>query len=289
VIEDEIAPIGFVLLTHQSPPQAVRLVTRLNALFDAPPIAWHHDLAQCPLDVGEGWPNVTFVRPHIETSWGGLSVVEATVAALRLLHDRDDPPEWTIFLSGADYPIAPAGRVLEDLRQDEWDAHLEAVPIPPIPTNPFEAERHRRYWKVWVHVPPLRPIGIPRRLAVWTDVPFSPTFRCYAGSTWFSIAPRAARRLIDFHDGDRRLADHLRHSPSSDECYPHTAVANDPTLRISGRDWRYCDWSARLRHPKTLDMSDLEAVSASGAHFARKLDLDTSPELYDALDEISGS
>ena len=40
--------LGFVLLTHDRPQQAARLVKRLNAMFGFPPIAWHHDSRNAP-------------------------------------------------------------------------------------------------------------------------------------------------------------------------------------------------------------------------------------------------
>ena len=36
--------------------------------------------------------------------------------ALRLLYQTDQPPDWFALLSGADYPIKPAEKILEDLQ-----------------------------------------------------------------------------------------------------------------------------------------------------------------------------
>jgi hypothetical protein len=116
--------IGFVLLTHNKPQQAVRLVKRLNDMFGAPPIAWHHDFTQCALPFDSITKNASLVRPHIKTSWGQFSLPEAMLSALKLLFETKAPPDWFILLSGADYPIKSAERIALDLSRSPYDVHM---------------------------------------------------------------------------------------------------------------------------------------------------------------------
>src|SRR5262245_10249496 len=97
--------IGFVLLTHNKPYQALRLVKRLNYMFGAPPIAWHHDFTQCHLPLESMANSTLLVRPNFQTGWARFSVVDAMMSALKLLFESKSPPDWFILLSGADYPI----------------------------------------------------------------------------------------------------------------------------------------------------------------------------------------
>ena len=97
--------IGFVILSHRDPAQLLRLVQTLNRLYDDPPIACHHDMAQCPLDPS-GFPgNVRFVDPSIRTGWAKWSVVRGFIAALRLLYADTGPeragPDWFVMMSAA--------------------------------------------------------------------------------------------------------------------------------------------------------------------------------------------
>jgi Core-2/I-Branching enzyme len=282
-------PIGFVLLTHDRPLQASRLVERLNAMFDSPPIAWHHDFDQSS-PPSEQWANVTFVRPHVATSWGTFSVAEAAIHAMRDLYSGPAPPDWCAVVSGADYPIKPAARILDDLNASDVDAHIELFEIKTSGwVTEFEEDCFRRYHTVSVGV------GTHRRrlggaLARRLLSPFSDDLRCYAGSFWFSANATAVGRILDVYASDRRLARHLRRAPLGEECYFQTVLGNARDLRLSGRNWHYIDWEDEdASHPRTLCLGDLAQLEASPAHFARKLDLDACPELYDALDRMTGA
>ena len=285
----EAPALGFVLLTHDRPAQALRLAKRLNTMFDSPPIAWHHDFGQVPLTVPREWSNVTLVSPHVPTRWGSFSLVQAVVRAMKLLDSAPRRPHWCAVLSGADYPIKPAARVLADLDAYDVDAHIELVEIKPAEWNSqWEKACAKRYHTV--------PLGTrdPRRRS-WNPLarrllsPFSSTYHCYAGSNWFHASADAVEAILSFHGADRRLARHLAHSRVPEECYFQTVLGNTHGLRLRNRTWHYVDWpDDAVAHPRTLGLDDLDALLETPKHFARKLDLDASPELYDELDRITG-
>jgi hypothetical protein len=287
-----MSPIGFALLTHDRPERIARLVARLDAMFDTPPIACHHDFDRCPMDTEAFGPNVAFVRPHVRTQWGGFSLVEATLRALRLLYASPRSPEWFVLLSGADYPIKPAARILRDLREGGCDAHIEHRLIDP--GNLDDAwcrECHRRYFSVslpvpWPAPPGWRGLRLPPPVARWLGLPFSRRFRCHAGAQWFSANHRAAGAILEGGPGQRALARHYRHAEFPSESFFHTLLAHAPGLRLSGCHRRYTDWSAGGSHPKTLGLDDLPALAASPAHFARKVDPEKAPGLIAELDRL---
>jgi hypothetical protein len=55
-------------------------------------------------------------------------------------------------------------------------------------------------------------------------------------------------------------------------------------LKISKNNLRYVDWSLGGHHPKTLEVEDIPRILASGAHFARKFNLENGAEVFDAID-----
>jgi len=294
--------IGFVLLTHAKPYQTLRLARRLNTLFGAPPIVCHHDFSKCALDMGLFPSNVLFVQPPVQTRWGEFSLVEATVRALSQLHAGGMGPEWTVVLSGSCYPVKPAGQILHDLQQGDYDAHirfqlLDAQTLPPQ-INTLEDRRAHVYYDRYC----VKRFLIPsvdkrlrfktRRLAVrngWLNrhfVPFSARLRCFAGSQWFSINRRAAHYLVDYHATKPGLATYYKGTEMADESYFQTILANAPQFKLNNNNWRYMDWSAWGPHPKSLTLADLPQIVASPDHFARKIDLETNADLMNALDHI---
>jgi hypothetical protein len=285
--------IGFLLQTHNKPHQTRRLIERLVTLYDHPRIVCHHDFSQCDLDTS-GFPEcVQFVRPHIPTGWGRISSVAATIAALRLLMDSAAAPDWFIILSGADYPVASPDVVRADLEHSNADALLYHFPVDPAnPKTAWERTCIQRYLHKVVHVHYLnrrlrlswRPIRLPRWLSR-PLLPFSKSFRCFAGPNWFSGNQKVAHRLIKYFDTKPALARHYARLWCVDESYFHCILGNDASVRLINDNKRFTEWEEGSPHPKMLTLAHLPKILASGCHFARKFDIDRHPDVLDALDE----
>jgi len=287
--------LGFVILTHDNPPQILRLINRLVSMFGNPPIVCHHDFSKCDLDTNLFPPNVTFVQPHLVTARARWSLVEAMIAGLRVLYEREDVPEWFILLSGADYPIKPAKVVLAELKETAYDAFVEYVPIDPgAPQTDYQKRCVWRYFRRHIQLPAsiqrFMPFCENRALPEWfphRPLPFSEHFRCYAGSQFFTANHKCVQHILAWHSTQRALADHyyLCRVPVPDESYIQCILCNESSLRIPNDNKRYIDWSTETGKPKALTMTDLPALLRSPAHFARKFDMRGGNPILDRLDE----
>jgi hypothetical protein len=301
-------PVGFVIVSHDKPAQLLRLVRRLIQLYDNPPIVCHHDFSKCSLDGFDFPKEVQFVRPHIDTKWGGLSICLAYCAAMNAMRRRADCPEWFAVLSGTDYPVRPAQAVRDQLTRGGFDAYLEhrLVEYPWVPDPSVEYEAHAfnstawvplaydryvsiRLWLPWYSFAQRKPIKIPlatmrsKRLVSLFN-PFSETLKCYGGSAWFTLSRKAVNRLLAENAENRAIRAHYRSRFIPDESFPHTILCNQPDLKISSNRIWYIDWSQGGHHPKTLRIEDIPSILASGAHFARKFDLAQGVDVFDAID-----
>lgn len=284
--------IGFVVLTHDRPPQIQRLIERLNAMFEHPPIVCHHDFGQCPMPIDGFAHNVSFV-PSLATRWGTFSLVEAAIRAIQAMF-RDGGPDWFVLLSGADYPIKSAATIRGALAASEFDAHIAHtfVGLEQEPSEGFARLGHWRYRtaRLFPAVRRDRVRGAVRFLDLrrpWLAsplLPFSSTQHCYAGEFWFCANRRAAQYIVDYHATHPALAEHYRNVPIPEESYFQTVLVNAPGLEVHNDDLRYIDWSNGGHHPKVLTHEDLPRVLAAPDHFARKVDLARHPDLLDALD-----
>jgi hypothetical protein len=302
--------IGFVLLSHARPEQTLRLVRALNALYDWPPIACHHDFGQCPLDPSLFPDNVTFATPHFPTFWGCFAIVPATLAGLRLLTRRRNPPDWIYLLSGSDYPSRSSDEMIRMLAQTRFDAfidHREIVYSGMAPgSEPDEAEgfnrrsylrlAYKRYCAVAVPRPgrdkpwAIPPVGHSYLFHPWWRAlipgPLSSAFRCYAGEHWFTVNGKAAEVLLAETEQAKRLLTHLKGRESPEECYYHTMLGN-AQLHVSHNNLRYIHWPAGDSwHPSTLSLDHLAKIEISGAHFARKIEHGSA--LVTELDRMTG-
>lgn len=295
--------LGFVLLTHEKPYQILRLIKRLNFMFDDPPIVCHHDFSKCPLSLDEIPGNVSFVKPHIQTVWGDWSLTEATLNGIELLFNRDDAPEWFILLSGTDYPIKPAHKIISDYKSSEYDAHILSTKLVRGELkNKVEKTAYMQYRMLRFKYPSFVHILQSIRTGTWFKqdifmkkpkytkwfIPFTDDFHCYSGSQWFSATRKAAEYILEFHATNRRVRNHYKKVQCSDESYFQTILNNSAHFNISTTYWRYVEWVENYAHPKELRMEDLEKLLRSEDHFARKFNMDKHPEILDRLDEHIG-
>jgi hypothetical protein len=300
--------VGFVLITHDKPHRAIRLVRKLNYMFDAPAIAWHHDFTQCTIPSDSITTNISLVRPNFQTSWATFSIVEAMLGAVKLLFQSKNPPDWFFLLSGADYPIKTADKIVHDLSMSQYDAHIshEKICFNEY-ENPWQELCYRRYCSLRLSIPLIsRSLKLTRRtvrlshpLITTPFLPFSKTLSCFAGQFWFCANRLAAEYLIGFHTTEPALANHYRRTDQinhdrrlgeaicPDESYCQTVLCNAPHLKLSKNHWRYIDWSQHGAHPKTLLIEDLPQLQESTAHFARKFDADVDDKVLDALDALT--
>ena len=227
-------------------------------------------------------------------------IVEASLAALRLLHQSGEGPDFTVLLSGTDYPVARPEKVLATLRREAADAFIDTRPVYPFRRDPSlpgplglgvnegrpnQKVCYRRYYSSTY-----RPLGI--RLRICSPLlapflsPFSRRFPCFAGEHWWTLGRRAVEFLLRSREECSDLSDWFaaRHAP--DEAYVHTVVRNAPSLRVSPRNFRYVDWTSYAPSPRTLGAGDLTKLLQSEAHFARKFAADDP--VLDDLDRALG-
>jgi hypothetical protein len=265
--------IGFVLLTYNEPAQLLRLIRRLMELYDNPPIVCHHDFKKSTLEGFDFPKEVTFVRPHLDTKWGSIQCINGFLAALRMMYQRDDSPDWFVFLSGSDYPVKPARDVLADLDAGGFDAYMDhrlvEYPYTPDPDAHYEPHGFRsngwvpvaydryiavRLWLPWYSRARRKaikvPIGIVRSKSLVAPFnPFSETLKCYGGEWWMTANRKAAERLLAQDATNQSILAHFTKKFIPEEATLHTMLCNQSDLRISTDSKRYIDWSQRSSMP----------------------------------------
>lgn len=300
-------PIGFVIMSHQSGTQLLRLVEALNQLYGDPPIGCHHDFSQAQLDTRQFPSNVKFVCPSRKTAWGRMMTVDAALDALKLLY-MDDSPDWFVLLGISDYPIMTANGVLEKLRSTETDALLDCRSVgkpdlcignaknPSVEHFDFAGNRRiaeRWYLETQVWMPIVRrKLGGGLRIGRTTkylpiEYPFGPfdaNFRCYNGSHWFTGNRKAAQALLQPTDKHKQVRRHFRRRAVPEECYYQTILCNSG-LQIDRHNRRFERWEGGA-HPQWLTSADLDKMLGSGCHFARKFR--PAEPVLDQLDEALG-
>jgi hypothetical protein len=245
---------------------------------------------------------------------GDFEIIEGYLAALLWLRQHNVDYDWITNLSAQDYPVSSLAAMTRELASAQHDGflhHFDAVRQQPQDMQPMAwPERHgyERYYyqytklKDSLGVVERAALRIPRRIVEgltdrvkfntayglmvgWRAArpPFSPAFRCYAGSYWHTIRRRCAEYLLEFFETQPEIIAYLRRVLIPDECFVQTVLANHPAFHFVNDNRRYFDMrGSRLGHPKLMTEDDLPNFVDRRYFFARKFA--HTPALLDRLD-----
>jgi Core-2/I-Branching enzyme len=210
--------------------------------------------------ITEGLSNVHFL-PRMQITWGGWSLVEMNLAAIRFFCGR--PEEWDYFvnLSGQDYPVRSLGEFRDFLSKHNG---TNFVSMKHIDTQPFHIRR-RLHWYCVEYRGQLRRFPIPNVRAMLAPV-------TWYGGLWCNLS-RAFCDWLDTDEMTHVFRRALRHTKIPDEFFFQSIIMQSPFAHTVNLDpGRYLEFEVQASGPKTLTSKDLERMLVSPAFFARKFD-----------------
>ncbi len=277
--------IGFVLITHR-----LDLVRRLtDALTGSPQtagVAIHHDRKAGPLNIAFTNPeSVAVVENPVDVRWGDWSQVQAAITGIELLQSRFPEHDWTVLLSGQDYPTRPLTELADFLAESDADAFIDCSPA--IANWSGEEVRYR-YGYDYFTVPGWVPFG---RLSLFaqryprfvSSVNLADGRHCigiryrgasledlYGGSAWFMTNRRATDTIVQAYH-DPAVARRFRRTLLPDEVFFATVI-HPSGHTIDVEPHRYYRFEEKSAHPEVLTEASLPDIDAGRSFFARKMD-----------------
>jgi hypothetical protein len=259
---------------------------------------------------GDDSENVTFLpmRQRVNVHWCGYST---SVAILNLLrHAMASNPRFSRFvlLSGVDYPVLPMKRIREVISEDREYIQIDRE-TDPDGTSQYDLCLNRRFLGDNRLLNPrtarAKVDQVVRRLENrWVRL-YPKGLRVFYGPTWWSVTRDGAAEVLRYVAENRAVARWFAGARVPDESLFHTILkassrseeiafdgtrVGEPPFGMHRHALHYIDWTNRNPNlPRTLELSDLEAITASGALFARKMSSSRSAELLDSLDEACGA
>ena len=312
------ARVSYFIASHVNPEQILRLVRACRSGSPESHVLLHHDYNVSDLDpaavarIG----NVDLLRAEGAVGWGAFSMCVMVLRCMRwLLANRDF--DWVVYLSGQDYPVKPLAQSERELTDSAYDGYLWTQPIEDVEWEVGAMRYLYQYYDVprfpgWRRARGrLKSVGA-RRVArgglprVWPAPvdepfrvgfrplgggPFRGGFRCYKGSSWWTLSRRSVEHMVRFADANPKLARYYRRILfAPNESYFQTILRNDPALNLVTYDHlRYIRWTRpETGHPDVLTSDDVDVMLASNKTFARKIDARKDPRVLDILDERLG-
>jgi hypothetical protein len=293
--ETPAVTVAYIVISHRNPGQVLRLV---RALKEGPGarVLVRHDPRGEPLDTKElEKAGAEPIEDRITFRWGGWSQLRLILSCLREATARHDP-DWTLVLSGQDYPLRPLPDIEADLDDSPSDARLGAVRQvedrrPAAGDDEFFLRcRYRHYARprgVFPSLPHrIRPLVYSRELPPlvgFRRIQSTPlTF--FASADWLTLG-RAGLRAVLAAAENRRLMRHFRRVAVPSESFFASVLLSDPSLIVEHDNRRFAPFAHGAPSPETLTTLDYDRMLASGADFARKFDTTLDPHVLDLLDE----
>jgi O-antigen/teichoic acid export membrane protein len=317
--------VVYYLQTHSRPAQVARLVGAITAGSPGALVLISHDAAGQPLDgpalQALGHVHVLLEQG----GYGDFSHLDRYFAAVDWLDDHGVEYDWLENLTGQDYPLRPLTEIEDNLAGSDHDGCLQYAPVFPdrvpagadrgaaewfTPCEPADAVMRYdcRHWRLGRPTTAkrrlLRPLAAVNLVQPWVRVStayaavglrhgvgggqpvFSPGFPCYGGSFFCTLRASAARYARDFARANPEIVANFRRLLAPEEVFLQSVLLSSGRFRFNPHSVRYIDWTgSKYNHPKVLGTEDLPALLASGAHWARKLDLEDGTQLFDLLDQ----
>jgi Core-2/I-Branching enzyme len=300
-----MATTAFLILAHHEPELLARLLGRLDHPQAVAFVHVDRKVDQVPLKAAAGGrasflPDGSRVAVH----WRGFSMTRATLNLIRAALSAEPDLKRFVLLSGVDYPVRPISEILaavgEDLERIRVDRALD-----PAGEGWFDRCASRVFLGDNALLNPRtgrhRVARLARALEARTRRrPYGETI--YYGPQWWALTRAAIDIVLAADREDRRKIVWFRYACTPDEMVFQTLLRNSERASNIEQDatrgpitWHayrvglhYVDFdNPNPDAPRTLTLSDLESIRASGALFARKMDLMRSAELMSALDSAA--
>jgi hypothetical protein len=313
--------VVYYLQTHTRPAQVTRLVELIKAGSPDSVVLVSHDASRPPLDEARlaKMPGVHVFNEH--GGYGDFSHLDRYFAAIDWLDSRGIDYDWLENITGQDYPLLPIPELEAKFASTTTDGYLFYAPVFPGQSpgadpgagtalcQPWDADMRYQFRHWWLGKPTaakqrwLKPlmaidfvqpwvrlslafstIGVRRRSTVFSD-----DFVCYGGWFFCTLSSAAARYVRDFARDNPEVTGYFRTVLAPEEVFLQTVLVNSGRFTFEPDAKRYIDLSAsRNNHSKTLGIADLDAMLASGAHWARKFDPEHDAAVIAALDQRVG-
>lgn len=304
-----MTPLAAVVLAHADAPQVRRLV---GALEDVP-VVLHCDV-KAPDDVAaemlRGWGNRVRGVRRTSGAMDSWSLVRIELDGLRAAL-RHSAAEHIAVLSGADYPLLPVARLVDELTA--WRGRTFALNLP-VPHAGWNSARHpdggrwRTAHRFLTRGDDVRFLGrFPLRTPWTRPLPAGQELR--ASSQWKVYARHDVERLLGVVDARPDLVGFWRRTLVPDESFV-TSVLSSPALTggevlppSRANPW-FLEWTGDGHHPRVLTEEDFDLVSAAAgrprlspadleaplgplppAWFVRKVSSSRSSGLLDRIDD----
>ena len=220
---------------------------------------------------------------RIDTQWGNISQVDATLSLLRYSHQYGYFDFYWL-CSGQDFPITSIKKIV-----DYFELHPKNVFLNLFNSNNSGLSKENHYTKRVAIYFPLWMLGkeswkrIIKRLYIEITGGYYHTFRWarrrqpenlrfFWGSQWICVSHQALSWVLSYLNKNSEYYQFMRNCSCPDESFFQTLIMNSPFAKDRKDYLHYIDWSEGKSSPKILRTSDYKKIVSCKKLMARKFD-----------------
>ncbi len=278
--------IAYIILAHKNPTQLTRLVLRLNnnqSFFlihidgNTKPEIYNQFQEQL-----KGFSNVCLLKRH-KSSWGDFNIVKATLEGIKQIFESNLKFDYSVLLSGQDYPIKPVNEFQKFLKENQGKEFIEF----------FSLNSKNKWTKEFGHYPALKRINFWhfRFRGIHFHIPLKRKFpnglEPFGGSQWWCLSRECLEYINQFVQSNPNFVNYLKYIYVPDEIFFQTIILNSKFKdRVVNEHLRYIDWAkTNPIPPGILETEDFDKLLKTSHFFARKFDRSRYPDILDLIDE----
>ena len=289
--------VAYLILCHTDPPQLARLTHALDHRAD---FFIHVDLkSDISAFTALSLPNTAhFIEERERVSWGGFSIVRATVKLITAALEVNNHYSHLVLLSGLDYPIKPASRICDFLQSHADTQFIRFFDAAQSPNHHLKSNIHYYFRETLFDSPRLIYIDKAIRKVItalafpFQKAPLHNITHCF-GSQWWAITLDCARYIIQHISERPDLVRFYQSAHAPDELFFHTIVANSPFVsQTKGIEPYPGPGTFKLANlhfitkdlKKVFTENDFSDLALSNQYFVRKITSGESLNLIKRID-----
>lgn len=271
---------AFLIMAHEQPQLLQRLVDRLD---DERTDIYLHVDSEAPFDGSEistRRSRLLMVEPRVDVRWGHTSQIEAEYALLEASADGDY--SYRHIISGTHWPLRPVGEIL-----DWFDAQEGRTVLPEGEWTDWEIRQKLGYYHFGLGLLRSRNRLAARAGHLWHTLTLAlqrgwvrRDYSYFHGkhSNWVSVGRDDLPAVLQ---SKAYVLRRMHHAFCADEIFIPAILHACGSDCLISPDVLFTDFTPA--GPRTLTAADLDALTASGCFFARKVHLPESAALIDQL------
>ncbi len=289
--------IAYLVLAHADPKHFEKLV---SALEYNSKIFVHLD-AKSDIKAFQAFSlpeNLTFIKNRVRVSWGGISIVDATLRLIESALNNGGDFTHLVLISGSDYPIKDNAFIYKTFVSNPQREFIKYVDM--RQSAHYMKYINQKWYKEPIFHTSNRTLGLPGKVIrnILNKISFHNSWNKdvipYFGSQWWALTPACAQYILNYVKGNANYYKTNKNSFAPDEHFFHTIVGNSPfnakadgLQEFKGRGtWRMANF--HLIHKtvaKWYTADDWDEINTSEKLFVRKVNSLLSSPLIEMINK----